>query len=168
MIQSASPGGFRFSPGAPLKRPENPFGFSGLFPRSLRQLRNSDAVRPAHPVGADDSVRPQAAPLFTGICGESVTSQQTDVGSVPTELRRIRTALQISTAKLIYRTHSNVAICKSSCTVTGGAYHSARRGSPCVRNGNKTGASLNRTRSTHQTVPQCPFSPLSFPARRKR
>ena len=132
--KKTSPGGFRFPPGAPLKRPENPFGFSGLFPRSLRQLRNSDAVRPAHPVGADDSVRPQAAPLFTGICGESVTSQQTDVGSVPTELRRIRTALQISTAKLIYRTHSNAAICKSSCTVTGGAYHSSRRVSLCVHN----------------------------------
>ena len=25
-----------------------------------------------YPVGADDSVRPQDAPLFTGICGESV------------------------------------------------------------------------------------------------
>ena len=54
------------------------------------------------------------------------------------------------------------------CTVTGGAYHSARRVSPCVRNGYKTGASLNCTRSTHQTVPQRPFSPSSFPARRKR
>ena len=86
----------------------------------------------------------------------------------PTELRRIRTALQSSTAKLIYRTHSNATICNSSCTVTGGAYHSARRVSPCVRNGYKTGASLNRTRSTHQTVPQRPFSPPSFPARRKR
>ena len=80
----------------------------------------------------------------------------------PTELRRIRTALQSSTAKLIYRTHSNATICNSSCTVTGGAYHSARRVSPCVRNGYKTGASLNRTRSTHQTVPQRPFSPLFF------
>ena len=54
------------------------------------------------------------------------------------------------------------------CTVTGGAYHSARRVSSCVRNGYKTGASLNCTRSTHQTVPQRPFSPPSFPARRKR
>ena len=26
----------------------------------------------AYPVGADDSVRPRDAPLFTGICGESV------------------------------------------------------------------------------------------------
>ena len=86
----------------------------------------------------------------------------------PTELRRIRTALQSSTARLIYRTHSNATICNSSCTVTGGAYHSARRVSPCVRNGYKTGASLNCTRSTHQTVPQRPFSPSSFPARRKR
>ena len=84
----------------------------------------------------------------------------------PTELRRIRIALQSSTAKLIYRSNSN-AICERNylqirCTVTGGAYHSARRVSPCVRNGYKTGASLNCTRSTHQTVPQRPFSPLFF------
>ena len=26
----------------------------------------------SYPVGADDSVRPRDAPLFTGICGESV------------------------------------------------------------------------------------------------
>ena len=31
----------------------------------------------------------------------------------PTELRRIRTALQSSTAKLIYRSNSNAIICKS-------------------------------------------------------
>ena len=32
----------------------------------------------------------------------------------------------------------------------------------------KNSASLNRTRSTHQIVTQRPFSPPSFPARRKR
>ncbi len=31
----------------------------------------------------------------------------------PTELRRIRTALQILTAKLVYRSNSNAIICKS-------------------------------------------------------
>ena len=66
--KKTSPGGFRFPPGAPLKRPEKHL--------SLRQLRNSDAVRPAHPVGADDSVRPQAAPLFTELFGEFAASQR--------------------------------------------------------------------------------------------
>ena len=63
----------------------------------------------------------------------------------------------------------NRSYLKNRCTITGGAYHSARRVSPCVRNGYKTGASLNRTRSTHQTYPSAPFlPPSSFPARRKR
>ena len=31
-----------------------------------------EASMHTYPVGADDSVRPQDAPLFTGICGESV------------------------------------------------------------------------------------------------
>ena len=168
MIQSASPGGFRFPPGAPLTRPENPFGFSGLFPRSLRQLRNSDAVRPAHPVGADDSVRPQAAPLFTELFGEFAASQRAGrvAGPCRTPANPYCPAKFDCKADLPQQFKRNYL--QIRCTVTGGAYHSARRGSPCVRNGNKTGTSLNCTRSTHQTVPQCPFSPLSFPARRKR
>ena len=35
------------------------------------------------PVGADDSVRPQTAPVFTGISGESVAAQRADVGIGP-------------------------------------------------------------------------------------
>ncbi len=31
-----------------------------------------EASMHSYPVGADDSVRPRDAPLFTGICGESV------------------------------------------------------------------------------------------------
>ena len=31
-----------------------------------------EASMHTYPVGADDSVRPRDAPLFTGICGESV------------------------------------------------------------------------------------------------
>ena len=54
------------------------------------------------------------------------------------------------------------------CTVTGGAYLSTRRVTMCVRSNYKIDASLNRTRSTHQTHPSAPFSPPSFPARRKR
>ena len=54
------------------------------------------------------------------------------------------------------------------CTVAGGAYHNARKVSSCVRNNYKIGACLNCTRRMHQTATQRPFSPLSFPARRKR
>ena len=35
------------------------------------------------PVGADDSVRPQTAPVFTGIYGESVAAQRADMGIGP-------------------------------------------------------------------------------------
>ena len=38
---------------------------------------------------------------------------------------------QIPTAKLIYRSYSNATICKFSCPVTGGAYHSARKVTMC-------------------------------------
>ena len=38
------PGGISISPLPPLNRPVKPFGFSGLFPRSLMQLRIFDAV----------------------------------------------------------------------------------------------------------------------------
>ena len=54
------------------------------------------------------------------------------------------------------------------CTVTGGAQYSARRVTWCVRRDCNSGSLLNRTRSTHQAVTRRPFSPLSFPARRKR
>ena len=36
-----------------------------------------------YPVGADDSVRPQDAPVFTEIHGKFVTSQRADVGIGP-------------------------------------------------------------------------------------
>ena len=38
---------------------------------------------PLYSVGADDSVRPQDTPLFTGIFGEFVTSHRADVGIGP-------------------------------------------------------------------------------------
>ena len=118
--------------------------------------------------GADASVRPQDAPLFTGICGESVTSQRAGrvAGPYRTPANPYCPAKFDCKADLPQQFKRNYL--QIRCTVTGGAYHSARRVSPCVRNGYQTGASLNCTRSTHQTVPQRPFSPSSFPARRKR
>ena len=52
-------------------------------------------------------------------------------------------------------------------SVTGGAYNSVCRVTMCVRRDLSIGACLNCTRSTHQTVTKRPFSPHSFPARRK-
>ena len=42
-----------------------------------------EASMHTYPVGADDSVRPQTAPVFTGISGESVAAQRADVGIGP-------------------------------------------------------------------------------------
>ena len=53
-------------------------------------------------------------------------------------------------------------------SVTGGAYNSVCRVTMCVRRDLSMGACLNCTRSTHQTVTKRPFSPHSFPAKRKR
>ena len=82
-------------------------------------------------------------------------------------LRRIRTALQIWNARLIYRSHSNAVIYKFGCTVTGGAYHSARKVAMCACSGYKSGACLNYTRSTHQPRPSTLFSPIFSLAREK-
>ena len=121
-----------------------------------------------YPVGADDSVRPQTAPVFTGIYGESVAAQRADVGIGPYRTPANPYFPASFERKAFLQQILNRSYSQIWCTITGGAYQIARRVSPCVRNGYKTGASLNRTRSTHQTVPQRPFSPPSFPARRKR
>ena len=82
-------------------------------------------------------------------------------------LRRIRTALQILSARdLSQPFKGNCSQIRSS--VTGGAYNSVCRVTMCVRRDLSIGACLNCTRSTHQTVTKRPFSPHSFPARRKR
>ena len=110
----------------------------------------------------------QDAPFFTELFGEFAASQRAGRAAGPyrTPANPYCPAKFDCKADLPQQFKRNyLQIC---CTVTGGAYHSARRMSPCVRNGYKTGASLNCTRSTHQTVPQRPFSPPSFPARRKR
>ena len=110
----------------------------------------------------------QDAPFFTELFGEFAASQRAGRAAGPyrTPANPYCPAKFNCKADLPQQFKRNYL--QIRCTVTGGAYHSARRVSPCVRNGYKTGASLNRTRSTHQTVPQRPFSPPSFPARRKR
>ena len=42
-----------------------------------------EASMHTYPVGADDSVRPQTAPVFTGTFGEFATSSRADVGIGP-------------------------------------------------------------------------------------
>ena len=67
---------------------------NAVFYGNLQRIRNifradrvvgpySEFFNPPCFVGADDSVRPQNAPVFTGIYGESVTSQRADVGIGP-------------------------------------------------------------------------------------
>ena len=70
------------------------------------------------------------------------------------------------TADLLQPFKGNCSQIRSS--VTGGAYNSVCRVTMCVRRDLSIGACLNCTRSTHQTVTKRPFSPHSFPARRKR
>ena len=62
------------------------------FSENLRRIRGCPRGRQRRrplqrlllsPVGADDSVRPQTAPVFTGISGESVAAQRADVGIGP-------------------------------------------------------------------------------------
>ena len=64
-------------PLAGTHRPYNAFTeILGEFVTSHRADRvvgpYGEASMHTYPVGADDSVRPRDAPLFTGICGESV------------------------------------------------------------------------------------------------
>ena len=54
------------------------------------------------------------------------------------------------------------------CTITGGAYHSARRVTMCVRNNYKNWYLPELYPQNAPNASKRPFSPHSFPARRKR
>ena len=77
--------------GLPLAGTHRP-GSLHRFSENLRRIRGCPRGRQSRrplqrlllsPVGADDSVRPQTAPVFTGIYGESVAAQRADVGIGP-------------------------------------------------------------------------------------
>ena len=77
--------------GLPLAGTHRP-GSLHRFYENLRRIRGCPRGRQSRrplqrsllsPVGADDSVRPQTAPVFTGIYGESVAAQRADVGIGP-------------------------------------------------------------------------------------
>ena len=84
-------GGISISPRSPLEPTQkNRFGFSGLFPRSLIELKISAAVRRGG-----------------RLCPPGRLHRFFE------NLRRIRTSLQILSANLIYSSHSKAAACKS-------------------------------------------------------
>ena len=114
-----------------------------IFYKNLRRLRNFPLGRQSRrplqrhslfPVVADDSVRPQNIPLFTEIFGEFVTSQRADVGIGPYRTPAIPYCLTTFERKADLQQPFKRNDLQIWCTVTGGAYHSARKVSMCVRN----------------------------------
>ena len=93
-----------------------------------------EASMHTYPVGADDSVRPQTAPVFTGIYGESVAAQRADVGIGPYRTPANPYCLTNFKRKADLPQQFKRNDLQIWCTVTGGAYHSARKVSMCVRN----------------------------------
>ena len=118
--------------------------------QSRRPLQQVSAL----PVGADDSVRPQNAVVFSEIYGEFATSSRADVGIGPYRARRrFAAAHRAGQSPAPTKAWAN-SYCfadferraflhqsfkgnsyQSWCTVTGGAYLNARRTTLCVRNG---------------------------------
>ena len=113
-----------------------------IFYENLRRLRNFPLGRQSRrplqrhslfPVVADDSVRPQNIPLFTEIFGEFVTSQRADVGIGPYRTPANPYCLTTFERKADLPQPFKRNDLQIWCTVTGGAYHSARKVSMCVR-----------------------------------
>ena len=113
-----------------------------------------------YPVGADDSVRPQTAPVFAGIYGESVAAQRADVGIGP-YMTPANSCCPANFECKAFLPQSFKGSCYQIwCIVTGGAYQIARRVSTCVRNICKSDSCLNRTAGCTPR-PQAPlFSPI--------
>ena len=104
---------------------------------------------------------------FTEIFGEFVTSQRADVGIGPYRTPANPYFPASFERKAFLQQILNRSYSQIWCTVTGGAYHSARRGSMCVRNICKSDSCLNRTAECTKRV-QALFSSLSFLLREKR
>ena len=71
-----------------------------------------EASMHTYPVGADDSVRPQNISVLRKSSAKSQLPSGPMWASAPTGLRRIRTALQLLNARLIYSSHSNATTYK--------------------------------------------------------
>ena len=118
-----------------------------------------EASMHTYPVGADDSVRPQTAPVLTGIYGESVAAQRADVGIGPYMTPANSCCPANFECKAFLQQILNRSYSQIWCTITGGAYQIARRVSTCVRNICKSDSCLNRTA---ECTPR-PQAPLFFP-----
>ena len=119
-----------------------------------------EASMHTYPVGADDSVRPQTAPVLTGIYGESVAAQRADVGIGPYMTPANSCCPANFECKAFLQQILNRSYSQIWCTITGGAYQIARRVSTCVRNICKSDSCLNRTAGCTPR-PQAPlFSPF--------
>ena len=153
--------------GLPLAGTHRP-GRMDCFFGNLRQIRSCPAGRQSRrplqrpsltPVGADDSVRPQTAPVFTGIYGESVAAQRADVGIGPYRTPANSCCPANFECKAFLQQILNRSYSQIWCTITGGAYQIARRVTTCVRNICKSDSCLNRTAGR---TPR-PQAPLFFP-----
>jgi hypothetical protein len=112
-------------------------------------------------------IAPAGWTVFSEIFGKFAAAQRADVGIgpygtpanpyFPASFER-----KVFLQQILNRSYSQIW-----CTVTGGAYHSARRGSMCVRNVCKSDSCLNRTAECTKRV-QALFSSLSFLLREKR
>ena len=112
------------------------------------------------PVGADDSVRPQTAPVFTGISGESVAAQRADVGIGPYMTPANSCCPANFECKAFLPQSFKGNYYQIWCIVTGGAYQIARRVSACVRNICKSDSCLNRTAGCTPRLQAPLFSPF--------
>ena len=154
--------------GLPLAGTHRP-GSLHRFYKNLRRIRGCPRGRQNRrplqrpllsPVGADDSVRPQTAPVFTKISGESVAAQRADVGIGP-YMTPANSCCPANFECKAFLPQSFKGSCYQIwCTITGGAYQIARRVSTCVRNICKSDSCLNRTAGCTPR-PQAPlFSPI--------
>ena len=127
--------------GLPLAGTHRP-GSLHRFYENLRRIRGCPRGRQSRrplqrsllsPVGADDSVRPQTAPVFTGIYSESVAAQRADVGIGPYRTPANPYFLASFERKAFLQQILNRSYSQIWCTITGGAYQIARRVTTCVR-----------------------------------
>ena len=90
-------------------------------------------------VGADAHIGPAERTVFSVIFGEFVTSQWADVGIGPYRASANSYCFANFERKAFLPQMLNRNYFQIRCTVTGGAYHSVRRVSMCVRNTRKSG-----------------------------
>ena len=112
-------------------------------------------------------------PVGAGLCSarspdEISTSGQSRAPPPTTCPRKKVTSIKILIAPSIDGSCSKATSCKPDTSVSGGAYQDARKVSLVWNDSQKLGPHLNSEAGSTQTVTQRPFSPPSFPARRKR